>query len=56
VRVGDRVVDTAEHRLERRQRDVDDGDVQDRHDRAEDHHAGDLDHRCVDLLGILRGR
>ena len=55
VRVGDGVVDAAEHHLERRQRDVDHGDVQDRHDRAEDHHAGDLDDRCVDLLGVLRG-
>ena len=50
-----RVVLDVELGLERRQRDVDDGDVEDRHDRAEDDHAGDLEDGGVDLVGVLRG-
>jgi hypothetical protein len=38
--------------LEGRQGDVDDGDVEDRHDRAEDDDAGDLEDGAVDLVGI----
>ena len=53
VRVGDRVVGSAELLLERRQRDVDHRDVEDRHDRAEHDHAGDLQDRGVDVIGVL---
>ena len=42
-----------EHGLEGRQGDVDDGDVEDRHDRAEHDHAGDLEDRPVDLVGVV---
>ena len=43
-----------ELRLEGRQRDVDHGDVEDRHDRAQHHHAGDLENGAVDVVGVLR--
>ena len=49
--VGDRVAGGAEHRLERRQRDVDDGDVQDGHDGAHHDHARHLEDSCVDVVG-----
>ena len=54
--VGQRVVDAGEDGLERRQGDVDDGDVEDRHDRAEHDHAGDLEDRAVDVVGVLGSR
>jgi hypothetical protein len=42
--------------LEGAERDVDDGDVEDRHDGAEDDDAGDLEDGSVDLLGVLHRR
>ena len=44
----------AEHRLERRQRDVDDRDVQDRHDGADHDHARDLQDGGIDVVGQFR--
>ncbi len=52
--VRQRLAGLAEHHLERRESDVDDGDVEDRHDRAEDDDTGDLEDRPVDLVGVLR--
>ncbi len=49
--VRERVAGRAEHRLEGRQRDVDDRDVQDRHDGAEHDDARDLEDRGVDVVG-----
>src|SRR3954447_10973576 len=40
----------AEHRLERWQGNVDDGDVEDGHDGAYHHHARDLQHSGIDLV------
>ncbi len=55
-RVRDGVVGAGgEHRLERRQRDVDHGDVEDRHDRAEHDHPRKLQHCGVDLVGMFGG-
>ena len=53
--VGERVVDAGEGGLERREGDVDDGDVEDRHDRAENDDAGDLEDGAVDVVGVLGG-
>src|SRR5690606_32735030 len=38
---------------ERRQRDADDGDVEDGHDRSEDDHARDDEHGAVDRVGVF---
>ena len=54
--VGERVVDAGEGGLERRKGDVDDGDVEDRHDRAENDDAGDLEDGAVDVVGVFGGR
>ena len=42
--------------LEGREGDVDDGDVEDRHDGAEDDDTGDLEDGPVDLVGVHGGR
>ena len=55
-RVGQGLTGRTELDLEGRERDVDDGDVEDRHDRAEDDDTGDLEDGTVDLVGVVRWR
>jgi hypothetical protein len=52
---GDLRVRGVELGLEGGQRDAHDGDVEDRHDRAENHHTGDLEHGGVQRLGRRGG-
>ena len=51
--VGQRVAARGEDLLEGGQGDVDDGDVEDRHDRAEDDDAGDFEDGAIDLPVLM---
>lgn len=55
-RIGEIFSTLGEGVLEGGQGDIDDGDVEDRHDRTQDDDTGDLEDRAVDLVGVVAGR